>query len=68
MFGIGDTSRIVGEKIRNGTKKGGAREQLLRMMNIRYAGTSNITYVKQQHDEQIGPSSINERIKYSLLI
>ena len=56
-------------KIRNDTKKGGRREQSLRMMNVSYARTSNITYVKQQQqDDQMRPSSIKTRIKYSLLI
>ena len=38
--------------MRNGTKKSETREQLLRMMNVNYAGTSNITYVKQQQQEK----------------
>ena len=45
MCGIGDTGRTTG-KIWNGTKKGGRKEQSLRIMNVSYAGTSNITYVK----------------------
>ena len=35
-------------KIREGTKKGGTREPSLRMMNVSYTGTLNITCVKQQ--------------------
>ena len=35
-------------KIRNSSKEGGRIEQSLRMTNVCYAGTSNITYVKQQ--------------------
>ena len=39
------------------------------MMNVSYAETSNIAYVKQQQqDEQMWPSSIKTRVKYSLLI
>ena len=34
-------------KILNDTKKGGTREQSLRMMGVGYARTSNITYVEQ---------------------
>ena len=39
--------RLLGKK-RNGTKKGRTREQSLRMMNVSYVGTLNITYGKQK--------------------
>ena len=69
MCSTGDTRRIVWKKIRNGTQKGGTTGQSLRMMNVSYAGTSNIIYVKQQQqDNQMRPSIIKTRIKYSLLI
>ena len=42
------------EKIRNDTKKDGTREQSQRVINVSYAGTSNITYAKQhQEDDQM---------------
>ena len=68
MCGSGDTRSTVLKKYKmvQGNKE--KREQSLRMMNVSYAGISNITYVKQQQqDDQMRPSSMKTRIEYSLL-
>ena len=52
---------LLGKK-RNGTKKGRTREQSLRMMNVSYVGTLNITYGKQkQQGDRIWPSNMKTR-------
>ena len=68
MCGSGDTRSTVLKKYKmvQGNKE--KREQSWRMMNVSYAGISNITYVKQQQqDDQMRPSSMKTRIEYSLL-
>ena len=61
---LGDTKN---ENTRNGTKIG-TRKQW-GMMNVSYTRTSNITYVKQQQqDDQMWLSNIKIRITFSLLI
>ena len=69
MCGIGDTRSTVLKKYKMVQGNTGKREQSLRMMNLSYAGISNITYVKQeQQDDQMRPSSMKTRTEYSLLI
>lgn len=67
-MGLGTQEGMLA-KIRNGTKKGGASEQSMRIMNVSYAGTLSINYEKQQQqDGQMLPSSIKTKIKHLLLI
>ena len=47
VCGIGVQEGLLGKNMK-WYKKGKTREQSLRMMNVSYAGTSNIMYVKQQ--------------------
>ena len=47
VCGIGVQEGLLGKNMK-WYKKGRTREQSLRMMNVSYAETSNIMYVKQQ--------------------